>query len=201
MNGKIFIFISIFHLLLKNFVNSQCLISKDGSISECVECFVINYYNFSIPYQGGGESFLNTQCLSRITSSSISVEIFVSPNACEAPPCDGSALKPYDNLLYALLEGWRRVNPYSSSKLSFKLLGNGLDGALESSDFFINKMDYPSDLQYLFRTISSEILIETGYCSSTFNVKGCVKNSGLKARIYIRTESLYIFVGRIFEVR
>ena len=76
---------------------------------------------------------MNTECLSRNKTPFIRV-IYVNPLTCAVPPCDESMLKPYDNLFYELIQGWRRVNPYHFSSLNFKLLGNGLDGALESSE-------------------------------------------------------------------
>ena len=121
----------------------------------------------------------------------------MSPVACDVPPCDGSIEKPYDNIFYALMEGWRRVNPYIYSTLEFKLLGNGLDGELERAEFYINKLDYPSDFQYLFRTISSDILIEPSYCTETFTAKGCIKNLTLRPIVFLRTESLYFIVGKL----
>lgn len=161
-----------------------------------MECDFYYYYDFKIPYEGGGTSFPIDECRIR-SSEERSIVIYISPSPClDDSACDGSQENPFDNLVKAFLEGWRMVNSLESSSLNFRLVGNGLDADKEEALYFVNKLDYLSEYQYLFRTTYSNINISAAYCYEYPSIPNCIKNKDLRPIVVWRTESLHLFVVR-----
>ena len=149
------LFIIFFHFTS---VFSQCFIPSSIS-SQCLSCdYRYCYKNFSDFWAGGNLSFPNSEC--SLIDSSSSLELFVSPEPCESyySLCDGSSDYPFDNIVRAFKHAWRS----GSKNITIFLLSNG-DSA-EYSDQFINRLDFASDFQYIFRRFYADITISPAYC-------------------------------------
>ncbi len=145
---------SFFLLYLIQKIRSQCYITAASTKTLCYSCAHTHNFNFGDDWPGGEVLFYSTEC--KFMQNRPKLQIYISPNACAAnSPCNGSLASPFDNLVAAFKFGWKS----NAMELKFFLLSNMMDGQGESSIHFINKADYQTDFQYIFRRYNADISI------------------------------------------
>ena len=189
---KVFIILTLRSLFAC--IAEACLLQKSPTSSECAACPYGSFYDFPLDWPGGEVSFEKTLCQTQ-TDVAITIVKYVSPTACiSGSLCDGSSPEnAFDNLMNALIAVWKEANKYKSPNVEILLLSNGQPE--EKADFFINKVDFKQEFQYLFRRLYANISIKPLYCNLR-EEKGCLKNNSLKPAVFVRTESFYFFVAK-----
>ena len=178
-------YLSIFSLLGVIFSLDLCFLYTSTDKTLCLSCQFNSYINLTV--FDPNFAFLSTLCTYSNTKIIYQEKVYImNNNSYDCSNCNGAINNPYNNIVSAFIQTWKKALPYFQHNLTFYLIG---------SSHYINKYDWGvSEKVYMFRRAYSNITIIPLLCSE-YNITGCYSTNSIKPVIYFKTDQFYFFIS------